>query len=440
MAAILCTAALSATAGCSTGSTPQSVDIAFQEINGAPIGAVAVLGWEDDIDAERPGVQVSLRLRVDSVPADTAIRLQVGDQQLEGKTGESGEVEFPDVTLGPGMNVLQADCTSCNQVQHEVELFAPSLDITDFVKEPIAEATHDTDPSAAGIQHEFLIKAPQLPDNTVIDVSIGDTQLTAEVMNQEAYLRVSLPGDSGQMRVEASATVAGRIISADGMIAIHNPGCALNRIGTMSPEQVLDESGTIWLGQEDDESQAPGLQAAFEVEVGGLSGTRVEILANGAVLAEGTQDSSGRAVFADIVLAEDFDLSVRCLYDGAPAVTSRSYDVRVDLAAPAAVTDLSCSSYGSSIHCMWTSPQDPGRAGPVHTWELRYLVGDTITEESFSEAEAASVPLPNAPGMLSQVMFPIFDAPAGSVSVALISWDHAGNASPLSNVFTMPTP
>ncbi len=82
----------------------------------------------------------------------------------------------------------------------------------------------------------------------------------------------------------------------------------------------------------------------------------------------------------------------------APAVTT------LDTVAPAAVTNLSVTSFNeSSVTLQWTAPGDDGTTGTASQFDVRYSTTGPITAANFaSAAEATGEPVPGASGTTQQ--------------------------------------
>jgi hypothetical protein len=432
-------AAILAASSCGESTAPEPASVQFAEINGALIQNVTSLTWDDDKNSQAPGIQVDLRLQVANLPVGSAVQLRVGEQQLQAHTSANGDVAFEGVTLGSGTNVIEADCDGCQMEQLTAEVFAPTLDISDLVTTTITAYTHDTDQVADGIQHEFLIRAIQIPDGVEVDVWVGNAAYTANVQNEKVFLALTLPAGSAESAVRVEAQLDDMVVAANGTLRVQDSPCALVGIGDLTPEELVDDEGSLWLGLNQDQSSSPGLQTAFVIEADGLPGTRVELLVDGEVVADVAQDETGLAVVEDVTLEGNFHLQVRCRLEDAPDITSQAYNAHVDIVAPEAVNDLSCSRYGSQHLCQWTSPEDPDRVEAVGRWELRYLVDGELCAESYPAATPVdSLPSPSAPGDTTAVMLQAADLEPGEVSFALVSWDRAGNPSAISNISIVP--
>ncbi len=432
-------AALLVSSGCGENTAPDPVDIQFMEINGAMVPSAPTLTWNDDMDPQTPGVQVNLRLQVADLPSDSVVQLRVDGQQLQASTSANGDVAFERVTLQPGTNVIEADCVGCQMKQLTAEVFAPSLDISDLVSATVTAYTHDTDPSAVGIQHEFLIRALQIPDDVEVDVWMGGVLHSATVQNEQVFMALTLAEGSAEIEVRVEAMLDDMVVVADGTLRVQDAYCSIVSIGEVTPEELLDNEEALWLGSAQDHSSVAGFQAKLVIDAEGLPGTRVELLVDGEVVADVAQDEDGLAVIEGVTLEGDFNLQVRCRLADAPDVTGRTYNAHVDLLPPAAVNDLTCSRFGSQHHCLWTSPEDPDRVTAVQRWELRYMVDGQLCTESYPEAApVSSMPPPVAPGGTAEVMFQVDALEPSAVSFALVSWDRAGNQSTISNIFILP--
>lgn len=422
-------------AACSGGPADGPAEVTIQAINGAPASDVPTLTRGDDVDPSTPGVQVSIRLSAPEVPAFTTVWLRVGDQRVEGSMTDSRELEFPGVTLQPGVNQVEAGCDGCLPDQRSIALNAPSLDLQDFVRHPITCLGHDEDLSQEGIQHEFLVRALQFPDGSIAKVRVGEVQHNAEIIDGEGWVSATLPARSGEYELLAEASVGGESITASGTIIVHCPSCSVTHAAQVAVEDLLTVGSAVVLTEQHDTSADPGFQTELVVDSGGLPGTLVELWVGGAKLAEAQQADSGKATFTVSLPEGPSMVQARCRYDVLADTDGRSLQMQVDISAPAEIDDLACSRDGTVFLCRWTAPADPGSSDAVHAWELAFTVDAELDESSFASATTVdSFPPPAGPGQMTQVMFSIPAQQAGQISFAMKSWDRAGHASPLSNV------
>jgi len=113
--------------------------------------------------------------------------------------------------------------------------------------------------------------------------------------------------------------------------------------------------------------------------------------------------------------------------------------VATDVAAPAAVSDLTASSPSSSaITLAWTSPGDDGNSGTASLYDIRYSA-DNITDESWPLAEQVlGEPAPLSAGA-SQSMAVAGLSASTVYFFAMKTWDEVPNTSNLSNVLSLAT-
>lgn len=113
---------------------------------------------------------------------------------------------------------------------------------------------------------------------------------------------------------------------------------------------------------------------------------------------------------------------------------------RGDFDPPAPVEDLAViASSATSALLRWTAPGDDGHQGRADHYDLRYAVGDIVTEEDFQ----AATPVPHVPrparAGTEETLAELDLQPGTPYAFALRVFDDAGNASPLSNVVTLTT-
>ncbi|MBD3235466.1 MAG: hypothetical protein GF330_02035, partial [Candidatus Eisenbacteria bacterium] len=107
-----------------------------------------------------------------------------------------------------------------------------------------------------------------------------------------------------------------------------------------------------------------------------------------------------------------------------------------DETPPAAITDAACPSQGESwLRITWSAPGDDGMEGSADHYEVRYLVGETIEDESdWSRATPLLEGLPDpAPAGEGQTCYLRELAPDTAYGVAIRAVDEADNIAALSN-------
>jgi hypothetical protein len=128
-------------------------------------------------------------------------------------------------------------------------------------------------------------------------------------------------------------------------------------------------------------------------------------------------------------------------------VPGGNYRVRItagpdpDSLAPSATGDIASAGTSSSAVLTFVAPGDDERMGTVKGYEIRYLVGEEVSEQSFDSAvEARPAPFTIVPGGAMQTLN--FDKllPETHYSFGIRAFDNCGNVSPVTvvDVDTLP--
>jgi hypothetical protein len=128
------------------------------------------------------------------------------------------------------------------------------------------------------------------------------------------------------------------------------------------------------------------------------------------------------------------------------ADASGSYRVRAevevehDCIAPSAATDLSYEGTAGRISTIaFTAPGDDGTTGTARGYEVRYQVGDDITEANFDQAQKLTTSIVPEPSGMTQVMPIDTLLPETEYIVAIRAFDNCHNEGPISTLrFTTP--
>ena len=159
---------------------------------------------------------------------------------------------------------------------------------------------------------------------------------------------------------------------------------------------------------------------------------------------------AGRSVdytLSDLTPEQTYAITVRA-YDDAGLLSALGGVVVAttpaipDTVAPGAVDDLRSPQQGADwMNLAWTATGDDGLAGRAHHYELRYLPGRAIDDESdWSAAQPAEdeLPDPGEPGRAETVRLTGFD-PSTDYGIAIRVFDETGLRSNLSNPLVVTT-
>lgn len=124
-------------------------------------------------------------------------------------------------------------------------------------------------------------------------------------------------------------------------------------------------------------------------------------------------------------------------------VPGGNYRVRVtagpddDVTAPAAIDEIVSAATTNRIVLSFTAPGDDVRQGTVKGYEIRYLVGETMTPESFARGIEVRPTYTIAPGGALQTMTLEKLLPESQYSIGIRATDNCDNASPIAIVDVM---
>ncbi|MCK4413878.1 MAG: fibronectin type III domain-containing protein [Candidatus Eisenbacteria sp.] len=108
--------------------------------------------------------------------------------------------------------------------------------------------------------------------------------------------------------------------------------------------------------------------------------------------------------------------------------------MRPDLVAPAAVSDLQVEAAGTSwMTLAWTAPGDDGDEGRATTYDLRYRTTPFTAAAWDSLIQVADEPTPQTAGTTERMTLHDL-APATPYFFALLTYDETHNPAPISNV------
>jgi hypothetical protein len=129
-------------------------------------------------------------------------------------------------------------------------------------------------------------------------------------------------------------------------------------------------------------------------------------------------------------------------------VPGQSYRVRVvagpdpDGVAPSAAAQMAVSSTSNAAVVTFVAPGDDEQMGTVKGYQIRYLIGETVTEDNFDRAVEVRPTFSIVPGGALQTM--TFDKllPETTYSIGIRAYDNCSNTSPLAvaNVATLARP
>lgn len=107
---------------------------------------------------------------------------------------------------------------------------------------------------------------------------------------------------------------------------------------------------------------------------------------------------------------------------------------RSDVIAPGGVSDLSAEPFAQQVVLRFIAPGDDDQEGTASSYQIRYQVGDPMTEESFATAQEAGVTVTPLPaGGLHEVTISGL-IPSTNYTLGIRAIDDCGNAGPVTTV------
>jgi MYXO-CTERM domain-containing protein len=150
----------------------------------------------------------------------------------------------------------------------------------------------------------------------------------------------------------------------------------------------------------------------------------------------GYSDLDGTLHAPDATITTDTPGSGASRLRVAVAPDSSTYRVRAttriedDAIAPFAVGAITTTVEPTSAKLAFTAPGDDGDAGIVSGYEIRYLIGDALDEESFASATRVPAVAPVAPGATQTVTLASL-RPNTPYVVGVRAYDNCGHTGPL---------
>lgn len=293
-------------AGCECDDPPVSITLT-EPLDGAE------LSLADDTNPDLEGVQITVRGQV--------MRLAVGDQVelwVDGTTAstttvpEDGAVQWTNVTISSGTHTLQAATPEGDVTSQEITVtindscFAVSY----VTPEPLGdEITFGPEDDTDGVACEdtfetTIIVSTAAPDGSMARIYVNDTPrrtatVSGGVVRFEDVAFDNRGDTANNMRVEVTNTEG---ISCDAayplpiFVDCDGPSCAITQ----------PDTGTAYLSQSDDVSDADGFQGDFEVTTDAEgAGNQIRLIIDGDIDGDMSTTPDGMvATFGNVGLTE----------------------------------------------------------------------------------------------------------------------------------------
>jgi hypothetical protein len=297
----------------------------------------------DDLDADKQGLQYDVKATAKGLAADTKVLLTIGDEPEAALTtvAKDGSILFDNVTLPPGTHTLKVDSASGDAHSADDYTYTYKALVIDAPTEGAAIGTaDDKDPNTNGIQIVATATAYAVEPSQDVSLFVDNTQVGkpvhADAKGKIVFTGVTLASGSHALQV-----IAGAVESNIVHVSV-NEGCA--NVDFVSPAPP-SEGNTLNLGGA---NACPAGDADFAVDVvvstDAGDGRNVDLKVNGTTM-QSTTVKGSLAKFSGIVLNRRTSANtLSVIVQGAQGVTCKEVPFPADIYVNCQGSDCSIGS------------------------------------------------------------------------------------------------